>query len=112
VSVPDRSALDEALDKGELDELPPSVPLGWLGEADPDLRKPESFTPSLSAGIIQEATPETRGLTVALLYVLIITSPVAAWMLWRDKRLSLGKKVFGSVVMVAGFVVLYFLYRR
>ena len=110
--MPDRAALDAELDKGELQELPPNIPPGWLGEVNPDLRKPDTFKPTLSAGIVQEATPETRGLTIALLYALLITSPIAAWLLWRDRGLSLVAKIAWSLVMVAGFVVLYLAYRR
>ena len=107
-----RDALDAELDKGELPELPPNIPLGWLGEVNPDLRKADTFAPTLSAGIVQEATPQTRGLTIALLYALLITSPVAVWLLWRDRGLSLVAKIVWSLVMVAGFVVLYVAYRR
>jgi hypothetical protein len=110
--VPDRKELDAELDKGRLEELPPNIPPGFLGEVTPNLRKPDSFRPTLSAGIIQEATAETRWLTIAVLYVLVFTSPIAAWLLWRDRSRSLASKIFASVVMVAGLVVLFILYRR
>jgi hypothetical protein len=104
----DRSELDEALDKGGCTELPPNIPPGFLGEVAPDLRKIDTFKPSLNAGVIQESSPDTRHLTMLLLYLLVFTSPVAAWMLWRDRSWPLWAKVvatgFGVLVYVAAWV--------
>lgn len=106
----DREELDHALDKGALRELPPNIPPGFLGEIAPDLRKQDDFRPSLNAGLIQENTWETRWLTIALMYVLIVTVPVAAWMLWREPRRSLTVKIVATLVGIAGYVGLYWLY--
>jgi hypothetical protein len=99
--------LDRALDKGSVAELPPNHPPGWLGEVAPDMRKVDDFAPSLNAGVVQEDTAVTRWLVMVILYLLIVTSPVAAWMLWRDPRRSLRAKIIGTVVGVAGYVALY-----
>jgi hypothetical protein len=105
-----RDELDRALDQGGMDEMPPPVPGGFLGERAPDLRKTEDFRPSPTAGLVQESTPETRWMTIAVLYLLIVTSPVAAWLLWRQPRYSLRAKIACSVLGIAGYVGLYLLY--
>lgn len=99
--------LERALDEGGLSELPPNVPPGWLGEAGADFRKVDTFRPSLSAGIIQESTTETRWLTIALLYLLLITAPVAVWLVWRDPHRPLRVKVIASAIGVLGYGLLY-----
>lgn len=99
--------LDRALDRGRLEELPPNIPPGMLGEVAPDVRKIDDFHPSLSAGIIQESTTETRWLTIVLLYLLLITVPVAAWLVWRDPRRSLRVKIIATLVGVAGYALLF-----
>jgi len=99
--------LERALDKGSLSELPPNIPPGLLGEVGADLRKVDDFRPSLSAGIIQESTTETRWLTIALFYLLLVTAPVAVWLVWRDPHRSLRVKVLASAIGVAGYVLLY-----
>ena len=104
--------LDCELDRGSLTELPPPVPGGFLGETAPDLRKVEEYRPSVGAGLIQESTPETRWMTVALLYLLIVTSPVAAWMVWRDRRRPLAVKLMVTALGIAGYVGLYVLYSQ
>lgn len=103
----DPGALDRALDRGALSELPPNVPPGLLGEVAPDLRTVDDFRPSLSAGITQESTSQTRWLTIVLLYLLLLTVPVAVWLLWRDPHRPLRAKVFATVVGVAGYVALF-----
>ena len=60
--------------------------------------------------MIQESTWETKWLTIGLLYVLLITAPVAAWLLWREPRRPLGTKVVATIGGVAGYVVLYLFY--
>lgn len=99
--------LDRALDRGSSTHLPPSIPPGFLGEASPDIRKIDEFEPSLNAGLLQEDTWETRWLTMGILYLLVITSPVAAWMLWRDPARSTRTKVLATVVGIAGYVAIY-----
>lgn len=104
----DQAELDKALDEGGLEELPPNIPPGFMGEIRPDFRKPEEFKPSLNAGIIQESTWETRWLVIVLLYCFVMTAPVAAYLLWRDRKIKLWAKVLASVIMVAGLAVLFF----
>ena len=104
----DQRKLDEALDAGARDELPPNVPPGFLGEVAPDLRKVDDFRPSLNAGVIQEDTWETRVLTIAILYLLVITSPVALYLLWRARAWPPWGKVLWTALMLAGYVAAAF----
>jgi hypothetical protein len=99
--------LNRALDRGELTELPPNVPPGMLGEVGFDVRKVDDFRPTLSAGIIQESTTETRWLTIALLYLLLITAPVAVWLVWRDPHRSLRVKLIATGIGILGYGLLY-----
>jgi len=88
-----------------LTELPPNRPPGLLGESPPDLRRVDTFEPDgLNAGLVQESSYETRWLTILLLYLLIITIPVAAVVLWRSKSISLRAKVVATIVGVAVIV--------
>lgn len=103
----DQDELNRRLDKGRLDELPPNIPPGFMGEIAPDMRKADEFEPSLNAGIIQESTWETRWLVIVILFALIITSPVAAFLLWRDKRITRWAKVVASIVVLVGYGLLY-----
>lgn len=106
--MPDRNKeLERALDRGERDKLPPNVPPGMLGEQGLDLRKADEFKPSLNAGITQESTPETRLLTIVLLYVLVFTSPVAAWMLWRSPTRPLWAKIIITIIGAAFYVLVW-----
>jgi hypothetical protein len=104
----DQDELNRALDKGSHDQLPPNLPPGLLGEIGPDLRKVDEFEPSLNAGMIQESTWETRWLTIAILYLLVFTSPVAAWLLWRDPKRSTRTKVIATAVGIALYAALVF----
>jgi hypothetical protein len=99
----DRSELDKALDKGSHTELPPNIPPGFMGEVGPDFRRVDDFKPSLNAGVIQESTWETRVLTIALLYFLVLTFPVALYLLWRDRRRPLWGKALWTAIMLAGY---------
>lgn len=103
--------LNRELDRGGLTELPPSVPPGFLGEVMPDFRKVETFEPSLNAGVIQESTWETRWLTLVILYLLVITSPVAFYVLWRDPKRSRGAKIVLTALMLLGYVAIYLYFR-
>jgi hypothetical protein len=102
----DETDLDRALDQGELDELPPNQLRGFLGERGPDMRKTDTFRDDMNAGLLQESTSETRTLTVVLLYVIVLTSPIAFYLLWRDRRMSTGMKTGWTVVMAAGLIAL------
>jgi hypothetical protein len=99
--------LEAALDKGASTELPPNIPPGLLGEVAPDIRKVDEFEPTLNAGITQEGTWETRWLLIGVLYLLILGSPIAAWMLWRDPKRKTWAKVVATAVGIAGYVALY-----
>lgn len=108
----DEKELNEALDKGALRELPPNVPPGFLGERGLNMSKVDEFKPTLSAGIVQEPSSATRQLTMVLLYLLVVTSPVAAWMLWRDPRRPLWVKMAATIVGVAVYGALWYAYVR
>lgn len=103
----DRSELDRQLDRGNMGELPPNIPPGFLGEIGPDFRKVDEFEPSLNAGVIQEQTWETRWLTIVLLYLLVVTSPVAVWLLWRDRKLGLRTKVVTTAIGVVIYAAVW-----
>jgi hypothetical protein len=108
----DPEKLDRALDKGALRDLPPNIPPGFMGEIQPDMYKADDFKPGLNAGVIQEGTWETRWLTIGLLYLLVLTSPVAVWLLWRDPKRSRRTKTIATAVGVAGYVAVWALTRR
>jgi hypothetical protein len=103
----DKDELDRALDRGSFDTLPPNVPPGLLGEVAPNLRKVDQFKPSLNAGVVQESSPDTRYLTMLLLYLLVFTAPVAAWMLWRDGTRPLWAKIVATVAGLAIYVAVW-----
>jgi hypothetical protein len=103
----DQDELNRALDRGSHDRLPPNLPPGLLGEVGPDLRKVDDFEPTLNAGMIQEWTWETRWLTIGLLYLLVFTSPVAAWLLWRDPKRTMRTKVIVTLVGLALYAALF-----
>jgi hypothetical protein len=107
----DPEKLDRALDKGALRDLPPNIPPGFMGEIRPDMRKADDFRPGLSAGVIQEQTWETRWLTIGLLYLLVLTSPVAVWLLWRDPKRSTRTKVVATVAGAVIYVAVWYFTR-
>jgi hypothetical protein len=49
---------------------------------------------------------------MVLLYLLVVTSPVAAWMLWRDPRRPLWVKMAATIVGVAVYGALWYAYVR
>lgn len=104
--------IDAALAKGARPYLPDNQTPGWLGERGPDLRKVDEFEPSLNAGLLQEDTPQTRWLLMLVLYLLVFTGPVAAWILWREPRRSTRSKVISTIIGILGYVGLYFLLRN
>jgi hypothetical protein len=108
--VASKDEIDRALGQGALQELPPNIPPGFLGEVAPNMNKADDFHPSLNAGVIQESTWETNWLSIVLCYLLIVTSPAAVWMLWREPRRSLRVKVAATAIGVAGYVALYWAY--
>jgi hypothetical protein len=108
VVVDRNEELERALDKGASTQLPPSIPPGFLGEVSPDIRRVDEFEPSLNAGMLQESTWETRWLTIGILYLLVITSPIAAWMLWRDPKRTMRAKVIATLIGLAGYAAIIF----
>jgi hypothetical protein len=108
----DEKKLNEALDKGALRELPPNVPPGFLGERGLNMSKTDEHKPTLSAGIVQEPSAATRQLTMLLLYLLVVTSPIAVWMLWRDPRRNVWVKMAATLVGLAVYIALWFAYVR
>ena len=93
--------LEEALDQGGIDELPPNVPPGFLGETPPDFRKVDGDEPhGLNAGITDEWTWETTMLWVLLAYIIFF--PAAFIILWRSRWVSRKQKVWVSVAMAVG----------
>jgi hypothetical protein len=96
-----RRELEEALDNGGLEELPPNVPPGFLGETPPDFRKADGDGPhGLNAGITDEWTWETTMLLVALAYIVFF--PAAFVILWRSRRVPRAQKVGVSIAMAIG----------
>ena len=108
----DKETLDRELSRGEMPVLPPNIPPGFMGEVSPNMARADEFKPTLSAGLIQESTWETRWLTIGVLWGLVFTSPIAFWLLWRDPKISRRAKIIGSVIMVAGLVAVFVVYRR
>ena len=88
-----------------MEQLPPNIPPGLLGEEGPDLRKVDSGGPyGLNAGVIQESTWETTMLAVALAFFVFF--PVAYWILWRSPNVPSKHKVVTTVAMTAGLLVI------
>jgi len=94
--------LDEALSKGELDELPQNQPKGILGEKGFDLYKVDEFEPDLNAGISQENDLPVVWLAIIVAYLLFF--PLAYWLLWRTPLISHRYKVVASIVGAVGVV--------
>ena len=90
-------------DDSGLKELPPNTPPGFLGERPPDLRKVDTFEPDgVNAGLVQESTPETRWLTIVILYLVFF--PAAAVVLWRSRYFSHRQKVVTTLIGAAGVI--------
>lgn len=86
-----------------LDELPPNVPLGMLGEYGVNLRKPEDYQPrGTSAGMIQEWTRETTMMVVLIAYFLFF--PLAYVILWRTTKIERHHKLWLAAMMTAGLI--------
>lgn len=96
--------LAAALDSGGLDELPPNVPPGLLGEVAPDLRKvDEHGSHGLNAGLTDEWTMQTT--VMAAVLALLLFFPAAYYIVWRSRLISTRHKVTLYVAMT-GFLVL------
>jgi hypothetical protein len=103
--------LERALDKGASAFLPPNEPPGWLGEVAPDLRKVDEFEPTLNSGISQEDSQQQRWLLMLIMYVTVVASPIALWLLWRDPARSRRAKVVTTIVGIVCYVAAFIVYR-
>lgn len=84
-----------------LDELPPNVPPGLLGERGfrLDVVDDDGGPRGLNAGVIQEWTAETTRLAVAVSLPLFF--PAAFFILWRSQQIGRREKIASSVAMAA-----------
>ena len=98
--------LKRALDDGGVPELPDNVAPGILTEWPVDVRKTDSYEYTNNAGLSQEDTAPVRWLLVLILYLLVITGPVAIWLLWRDSAWSTWQKATITALMLAGYAAL------
>lgn len=103
--------LEAALNRGATTHLPQNQPMGLLGEVGLDVRKTDDFEPTLNAGISQEDSPQLRWLLMFVLYLTVLLSPVALWLLWREPTRSTRAKIVSTVVGAACYVAGFFLYR-
>ena len=93
--------LEQALDEGRLEELPPNHPRGLLGERNPDLRAiDDEFPQDLNAGVSQEMDLPVVWLGTVLAYLLFF--PLGYWLLWRNPRFSLRAKIIASIAGAIG----------
>ena len=98
--------LKRALDEGEVTALPDNVAPGILTEWPVDIRKTDSYEYTNNAGLSQEDTAPVRWLLVLILYLLVITGPVAIWLLWRVSAWSTWQKATITTLMLAGYAAL------
>ncbi len=98
--------LKRALDQGEVDQLPDNVAPGILGEGALDLQKVDSYQYRDRAGLSQDETAPVRYMLILILYLLVITGPVAIWLLWRDRAWSTVTKAILTAFMLAGYAAL------
>ena len=104
--------LKRALDAGELDELPPNIVPGWIGERGPDFRKTDSFDHGINAGVSQENDAPVMFLLLVIAFMVFF--PAAYVLLWRSRRFSRRYRIIATVVMgvlVAAVGVGLLLYR-
>lgn len=99
--------LNQALDADERGEMPPNVPPGFLGEVNPDMRKVDADAHGDNAGLVQDGSYEVRLLWVMLCGLLVVTAPVALWLLWRDHHWKpwFRASVASLVIAWCGFVL-------
>lgn len=108
----DKQELDRELSSGAIEEMPDNRPPGILGEAGLDIRKTDTYRYEKDAGLVQESSFEVRILAVALLALLVVGSPVALWLVWRDRRLGFGRKVVGTAIICAWGAFFVYLTQR
>jgi len=99
--------LSRALDKGRR-ELPPNQVKGLLGEPGLNVGKTDTFEPDLNSGISQEVDFPVIWLTIVLLLVSVILSPIGFVMLWRSKTITRRAKVLWTVIGAAWIVGILF----
>jgi hypothetical protein len=99
---PERNRLTDADPYADtLEELPPNIPPGFLGEHGPDFRKVDGDgSHGLNAGVIQEWTWETTMIAVAIAYLLFF--PAAYVILWRARKVPRRQQVVLTVAMTIG----------
>lgn len=92
-----------------LDELPPNVPPGLLGERGLNLYKEETGEPrGLNAGLLQESSAEVVWLAIFLAYVLFF--PLAYVIVWRTKSIPRTRKWVVTGVLTVGVVTVAVLF--
>lgn len=94
--------LRDALNEGELRELPPNVPPGLLGEPNPDLRKVDADSHGLNAGLTQEMDGPVVLMLVIITYAVFF--PLSFYILWRTHTLPRRTKIALSAVMALGVI--------
>jgi hypothetical protein len=94
--------LEAALDEGSGGQLPPNHPQGWLGERNPDLRRPDDWHPDGSAGLSQEDDFPVVFLAIVLAYLVFF--PLAFVMLWRTTAIDARRKVIMGAVGLIGII--------
>ena len=87
--------------------LPENKPKGWLGEVNPDMRKPDDLTPDLNAGLSQENDMPVIWMSILLGYLIFFVPGFV--ILWLSKRVPIKTKVVASIVMAAGALGFLFL---
>jgi hypothetical protein len=95
--------LKRALDHGERAELPDNVAPGLLTEWPVDIHKTDSYTYRENAGLSQEDTAPVRWMLILILYLLVVTGPVAIWLLWRDGAWKTWQKWVITALMLLGY---------
>jgi hypothetical protein len=98
--------LRRALDEGEVGHLSDNTAPGILGEGTIDIHKTDSYAYADRAGLSQEETAPVRWLIILILYLLVLTGPLAIWMLWRDGAWKTWQKAVITAFMLAGYAAL------
>lgn len=95
--------LDRALGEGSGTPMPDNVAPGILGERPVDFRKVDTYQYEGNAGVVQENSGAVRLMWVLILYMLVVTVPVALWLLWRDRQWATWKKAVLTALMALGY---------
>jgi hypothetical protein len=92
------SDLDAAL-RSPVARLPENAPKGWLGEVNPDLRRPDTFEPDLNAGLSQENDTPVKWLAIILGFLLFFVPGLV--LLWRSRWITVRTKIVTSLIAAA-----------